>query len=175
MPFKSNKQEKFMFSQHPDIASKWASEDLKTPKTHSFDRLHSYFEGGKVKEESADEILADPQKMKALAEVMFENRRLETNLNPNITPKFSEESPDHSLEADPAMYPEGKIPAGRYQHGGQVPGEPKVHHNSPENDTVDAKLTPKEVVLPLDVTEAEDAPEEAKKFMKLHHYFGGKR
>lgn len=36
------------------------------------------------------------------------------------------------------------------EHGGKVPGKPKMAHNSPANDTVKAKLSPGEVVVPLD-------------------------
>ena len=53
----------------------------------------------------------------------------------------------------------------RFKKGGMVPGEPKVNHNDPKNDVVDAKLTPKEIVLPLSVTESENPPEEAAKFV----------
>jgi len=51
--------------------------------------------------------------------------------------------------------------------GGPVPGEPKypgVDH--PANDTVDAELTPKEVVLPLSVTQSANPPEAARAFMQ---------
>lgn len=50
--------------------------------------------------------------------------------------------------------------------GGQVPGTPAVNRNSPRNDTVSAKLTPKEIVLPLSVTEAADAPSRAAAFVR---------
>lgn len=32
MPFKSEKQRRFMFSQHPDIAKRWAAEAAKDPR-----------------------------------------------------------------------------------------------------------------------------------------------
>lgn len=54
----------------------------------------------------------------------------------------------------------------RFKKGGVVPGEPKVDgKNTPENDTVNAKLTPKEIVLPLSVTESDDPAAEAAKFV----------
>lgn len=49
--------------------------------------------------------------------------------------------------------------------GGKVPGEPKVNHNAYKNDTVPALLTPKEIVLPLSVTQAKNAPEAARDFV----------
>lgn len=59
--------------------------------------------------------------------------------------------------------------------GGQVPGKPKVNHNSYSNDTVPALLTPKEIVLPLSVTQAENPPEAARAFVaKLQGKEGGK-
>ena len=58
---------------------------------------------------------------------------------------------------------------GSYQpkmmEGGEVPGEPKVNYNTPKNDTVVAKLTPKEIVLPLSVTQSDDPANEAAKFV----------
>jgi hypothetical protein len=76
----------------------------------------------------------------------------------------------------PTMYSGGEVPdhfnsihsiyhGGNYEGGGVVPGIPKVNYNSPKNDVVDAKLTPKEIVLPLSVTESDNPAEEAKKFV----------
>lgn len=53
----------------------------------------------------------------------------------------------------------------RFMGGGQVPGTPKVNENNVKNDVVDAKLTPKEIVLPLSVTESADPVKEAAKFV----------
>lgn len=52
-----------------------------------------------------------------------------------------------------------------YREGGQVPGDPKVMRDSERNDVVPAKLSPKEIVLPISVTQAKNAPEEAAKFV----------
>jgi hypothetical protein len=49
--------------------------------------------------------------------------------------------------------------------GGKVPGTPKVARNDPKNDVVPAMLTPKEIVLPLSVTQSSNAPEAAKQFV----------
>lgn len=49
--------------------------------------------------------------------------------------------------------------------GGPVPGRAKVQGDSSVNDTVPAKLSPGEIVLPRSVTEAEDAPEKARAFV----------
>ena len=53
----------------------------------------------------------------------------------------------------------------KMMEGGEVPGEPKVNYNTPKNDTVVAKLTPKEIVLPLSVTQSDDPANEAAKFV----------
>jgi hypothetical protein len=53
-----------------------------------------------------------------------------------------------------------------FMGGGQIPGKPKVNHNDVKNDVVPAMLTPKEIVLPLSVTQADDAPEKAKAFVE---------
>lgn len=49
--------------------------------------------------------------------------------------------------------------------GKMVPGTPKVNHDSLKNDTVPAMLTPKEIVLPLSVTQAPDAAAKAAQFV----------
>lgn len=50
--------------------------------------------------------------------------------------------------------------------GGPVPGKAKVPGDSYENDTVPARLSPKEIVLPRSVTLDQDAPDKAKKFVE---------
>lgn len=57
------------------------------------------------------------------------------------------------------------LPALLGKGGPIVAGSPKVNHNSLKNDVVPAMLTPKEIVLPLSVTQAKNAPEAAKKFV----------
>ncbi|CAN5950597.1 unnamed protein product [Sphagnum jensenii] len=49
--------------------------------------------------------------------------------------------------------------------GGKVPGKPKVNENSPENDTVPAKLSPGEIVIPLNVLKSEDPVKAAAAFV----------
>ncbi len=49
--------------------------------------------------------------------------------------------------------------------GALVPGTPKQNGNHASNDTVNAVLTPHEIVLPLSVTQAKDAPEKARAFV----------
>lgn len=44
----------------------------------------------------------------------------------------------------------GKVGA-KLKKGGDVPGKPKVDHDAYKNDTVDAKLSPGEFVIPIDV------------------------
>jgi hypothetical protein len=50
--------------------------------------------------------------------------------------------------------------------GGIIEGEPKHDYDTPKNDTVPTLLTPKEIVLPLSVTQAKDAPEKARAFVE---------
>lgn len=50
--------------------------------------------------------------------------------------------------------------------GAVVPGEPKVNQNNLKNDVVPAMLTPKEIVLPLSVTQAKNPGEAAKAFVE---------
>lgn len=50
--------------------------------------------------------------------------------------------------------------------GAVVPGKPKVDHDDKKNDVVPAMLTPKEIVLPLDVTESDNPGEAAKDFVE---------
>lgn len=57
-----------------------------------------------------------------------------------------------------------------YQQGGTVPGQPSVPFNSPVNDTVTAKLTPKEEVLPLSVTQSKSPSMAAFLHMKSKGY-----
>lgn len=52
------------------------------------------------------------------------------------------------------------------KEGGQVPGKPLVNYDSPKNDVVVAHLTPKEIVLPLSVTQSDNPPAEAAKFVE---------
>ena len=52
-----------------------------------------------------------------------------------------------------------------FRGGGPVPGEPIVQKDSIKNDVVPAKLSPKEIVLPLSVTQAKDAPAAAARFV----------
>jgi hypothetical protein len=60
--------------------------------------------------------------------------------------------------------------AHNYAQGGTVAGQPKVPYNSPQNDTVDAKLTPKEEVLPLSVTQSKAPALAAYLHMKSRGY-----
>lgn len=64
-----------------------------------------------------------------------------------------------------------------FRSGGPVPGQPAVMRDSPKNDVVDAKLSPKEIVLPISVTQADDAPAAAAKFVAetLRKKGGGKK
>lgn len=52
-------------------------------------------------------------------------------------------------------------------NGGVVPGEAKYPGNHPENDTVHAKLSPGEIVIPRHITMSDDAPLEAANYVAL--------
>jgi hypothetical protein len=51
------------------------------------------------------------------------------------------------------------------KQGGPVPGQAEVRGDSPKNDTVQAKLSPGEVVIPKSVMESKDPVGEASKFV----------
>lgn len=53
-----------------------------------------------------------------------------------------------------------------FSDGGQVPGKPKVAKDSPRNDSVPAMLSPGEIVLPLSIVDADDAPDRAAAFVE---------
>lgn len=55
-------------------------------------------------------------------------------------------------------------------HGGPVPGVPKVPFNSPANDTVQARLSPGEEVLPLSVTKSTNPIKSATSFLKAQGF-----
>jgi hypothetical protein len=58
-------------------------------------------------------------------------------------------------------------PARPFAQAGPVPGQPTVPGKDTEvNDKVPALLTPKEIVLPLSVTQGPNPPEQAKKFVE---------
>ena len=59
----------------------------------------------------------------------------------------------------------GAMPVQDMKQGGHVPGQPKHNFDTVKNDVVPAMLTPKEIVLPLSVTQSQNAPEEAAKFV----------
>lgn len=63
----------------------------------------------------------------------------------------------------------GDMPSGDVMaasKGGPVPGTPKVNRDSYANDTVPAKLSPGEIVLPLHITQSPNAPEMAAQFVR---------
>lgn len=52
------------------------------------------------------------------------------------------------------------------QVGGDVPGEAEMPGDNTQNDTIDAKLSPHEIVLPRSVAQAPDAPQQASNFVR---------
>lgn len=52
-----------------------------------------------------------------------------------------------------------------YKDGGTVPGKAQVAGDSPKNDTVPAKLSPGEIVIPRHIVMGEDAPKKAAEFV----------
>lgn len=84
--------------------------------------------------------------------------------------------PSHLQDMALMYHPHHYASGGEVSGGGEVPGIPQVDHNSYANDKVPALLSPKEIVLPLSVTQAEDAPAAAAAFVakELHkHYSKG--
>lgn len=59
------------------------------------------------------------------------------------------------------------------KQGGSVPGKAEVKGDSPENDTVDAKLSPGEVVIPRSVMESDDPVKGAADFVAALQKKGG--
>jgi hypothetical protein len=57
---------------------------------------------------------------------------------------------------------------GLMKEGGGVPGQAKLPGDHPSNDTVDAKLSPGEMVIPKSVMESKDPAGEAAKFVASH-------
>ncbi len=57
--------------------------------------------------------------------------------------------------------------------GGTVPGTPKVAGDSTKNDTIPAKLSPHEIVLPRSVAQAPNAPAKAAQFVQGVKQNGG--
>jgi hypothetical protein len=58
------------------------------------------------------------------------------------------------------------LPGAFAASGGQVPGHASVPGDSYANDTVQARLSPGEIVLPKSVTDDPDAAEKAKLFVQ---------
>lgn len=67
-------------------------------------------------------------------------------------------APTHSITIN--------LPNAYASTGGQVPGRARVDGDSYANDTVNARLSPGEIVLPRSVAEDEDAPEKARMFVE---------
>jgi len=63
----------------------------------------------------------------------------------------------------PLMSDGGKVRD--YRRGGRVPGQGKVPGDDYANDTVDAKLSPKEIVIPRSITMNPNAPELSKHYV----------
>lgn len=82
-----------------------------------------------------------------------------------LSSNYSASQMNHSQRA-PALHIHS--PRG-YADGGQIPGQPAVPQDNPVNDKVQIMATPKEVVLPLHVTQAKDPALAAYLFMKQLH------
>lgn len=76
--------------------------------------------------------------------------------------------PDHMRSIAEIYHPKIlKMAMGGMAEGAVVPGNPKVPgKNTTKNDVVPAMLTPKEIVLPLSVTQAKNPGEAAKAFVE---------
>ncbi len=81
-----------------------------------------------------------------------------------LAQKSTQVDDSHDLNDVPDS-PDGDYTIDGFSTGGAVPGKPRVARDSPTNDTVPAKLSPGEIVLPLSIVNAEDAPERAAEFV----------
>lgn len=61
-----------------------------------------------------------------------------------------------------------KIYGNSYKQGGQIPGKAKVAGDSLKNDTVPAKLSPGEMVIPRSVMQSKDPAAAAAEFVRQH-------
>lgn len=68
-------------------------------------------------------------------------------------------------EISPHMQDMASIYHKDFRSGGKVPGTPKVMGNSPQNDTVKARLSPGEVVIPNDIMQSKDPAGKAAQFV----------
>lgn len=66
----------------------------------------------------------------------------------------------------PMLPATGGAPVMVAKQGGVVPGKAAVAGDSFKNDTVPAMVSPGEIVLPRHITQAKDAPDQAKKFVE---------
>lgn len=94
---------------------------------------------------------------------------------PMMKPMHAPRSPKEMMPAmDKAMTQPAHFACGgevhSYKQGGTVPGQPNVPFDSPVNDTVNAKLTPKEEVLPLSITQSKTPALAAYLHMKMRGY-----
>lgn len=69
-------------------------------------------------------------------------------------------------EAAVAAYKGGEIP--NFKKGGKVSGKPKIPGNSPVNDTVTAKVSPGEIVIPNAILQSDDPVGNAARFVAEH-------
>lgn len=72
--------------------------------------------------------------------------------------------PPHLMEIASIYHPHLVQPR-NMKAGGPVPGKAQVMGDSPKNDTVSAKLSPGEIVIPRSVLESKDPAEAAKQFV----------
>lgn len=86
---------------------------------------------------------------------------------PKATPEQfpSSQQMDATAQAAGAFAKGGNVGA-KLKAGGHVPGKAKVSGDSLKNDTVDAKLSPGEVVLPRSVVQSEDPAGNAARFVQ---------
>lgn len=82
----------------------------------------------------------------------------------NATPSYTTPNAPN-VNVPTGMASGGKVPM-NMKAGGPVPGMPKVQGDSPMNDTVDAKLSPGEIVLPRSVTQPQPDPNRVLQFLR---------
>jgi hypothetical protein len=88
--------------------------------------------------------------------------------NPMGTPGAQEMVAAHGGMVPPTsiFHPSHPIMAALKAKGGPVPGQAQVPGDSPQNDTVPAVLSPKEIVLPRSVTLSDNPGDSAKSFVE---------
>lgn len=113
---------------------------------------------------SAAPAAAAPAGQAVAAGAFYQGGKVRENpklANVSESDRYSDSLYPSHLKEMKDMY-HGSLPM---KSGGPVPGRAKVSGDSPKNDTVDAKLSPGEVVIPKSIMESDDPAARAAKFV----------